>query len=244
MEFFDLMSISHRDMMILNPSTPEKIVKLGSALGMNEGSRVVDFGCGCAGPLSLWARHYGVTGVGVDISEDFCQRGRRSLADNGLTDRIEIVCSPGTDYSIQEGAFDIATCIGATFVFGGYRQTVQALKRAVGPRGRLAIGEVYWQVDTVPPEYARKEASVQTELSILQITREEGLQLDYVIRADRDDWDQYSSDNWHNLLRWLEDNPSHPDREQVFIHLRDSQDDYLRFERQYLGWAIYVLTRL
>jgi hypothetical protein len=32
MEFFDLMSISHRYMEILNPTTPEKIIKLGKLL--------------------------------------------------------------------------------------------------------------------------------------------------------------------------------------------------------------------
>ena len=50
MEFFDLMSISHRYMEILNPSTPEKIVKLGKLLKLKKGNRVIDFGCGCAEP--------------------------------------------------------------------------------------------------------------------------------------------------------------------------------------------------
>ena len=40
MEFFDLMSISHRYMEILNPSTPEKIIKLGKILKLKKGSQV------------------------------------------------------------------------------------------------------------------------------------------------------------------------------------------------------------
>ena len=51
MEFFDLMSISHRYMEILNPSSSEKIIKLGKLLKLKKGNRVIDFGCGCAGPL-------------------------------------------------------------------------------------------------------------------------------------------------------------------------------------------------
>ena len=242
MKFFELMSISHRDMEILNPSTPEKIIKLGKILRLKEGSRVIDFGCGCAEPLALWAEEFGITGTGIDISENFCDRARKKLVAKGLADRIKIVCSPGADYVFEEGAFHAATCIGATFVWGGYRQTIQAMKRAIHQEGRLGIGETYWLSDTVPPEYAQKQTSTYPEAELARITREEGFELEYVIRASHDDWDRYFSDNWYGLIRWLKENPAHPDREQVFKHLRASQDDYVRFERSYMGWAMYCLV--
>lgn len=74
MDFFDLMSISHRYMEILNPSTSEKIIKLGKLLKLKEGNRVIDFGCGCAEPLIIWAEEFGITGIGIDIS-DVLNRG-------------------------------------------------------------------------------------------------------------------------------------------------------------------------
>src|SRR5512136_224876 len=104
MEFLDIMSIAHRYMEIINPSTPEKIIKLGKLLQLNKGSRVIDFGCGCAEPLTLWAEEFGITGIGIDISEDFCDRAKKKLAMRGLSDRIEIVCSNGLDYVFEEGA--------------------------------------------------------------------------------------------------------------------------------------------
>jgi ubiquinone/menaquinone biosynthesis C-methylase UbiE len=242
MEFFDLMSISHRYMEILNPSSSEKIIKLGKLLKLKKGNRVIDFGCGCAEPLTLWAEEFGITGIGIDISEDFCDRARKKLAVRGLSDRIVIVCSPGSDYVFEEGAFDAATCIGATFVFGGYRQTIQAMKRAIHPKGRLGIGETHWLCDQVPPEYAQKQTSTYTETELTQITRDEGFELEYIIRSGHDDWDRYYSDTWYGLLHWLEENPNHPDHEQVFKHFRTDQDDYLQFQRQYMGWAMYCLA--
>jgi cyclopropane fatty-acyl-phospholipid synthase-like methyltransferase len=119
MDFFDLMSISHRYMEILNPSTSEKIIQLGKLLKLKKGSRVIDFGCGCDEPLTLWAEEFGITGIGIDISRDYCDRARDKLVKRGLSGQIEIVCSPATDYVFEEGTFDAATCIGATFVFGG-----------------------------------------------------------------------------------------------------------------------------
>ena len=168
MEFFDLMNISHRYMDILNPSTSEKIIKLGKLLKLKKGNRVIDFGCGCAEPLILWAEEFGITGIGIDISEDFCDRARKKLAVRGLSDQIEIVCSPAADYVFEEGAFDAATCIGATFVFGGYQQTIQAMKRAVHQNGRLGIGETHWLSNQVHPEYAQKQATTHTEPELTQ----------------------------------------------------------------------------
>ncbi len=242
MEFMDLMSISHRYMEILNPSTPEKIIKLGKLLGLKKGGRIIDFGCGCAEPLALWGEEFGITGIGIDISADFCDRARQKLASKGLSDRIEIVCSSGADYKFEEGAFDAATCIGSTFIFGGYRQTIQTLKRATSPDGRLGIGETYWIKDEVHPVYAQAQTTTFTETQLAQFSRDEGFELEYIIRASRDDWDRYVSDGWYALIRWLKENPVHPDHDQVFEYFRADQDDYLRFQRQYMGWAMYCLA--
>ncbi|PPD58462.1 SAM-dependent methyltransferase [Dehalogenimonas etheniformans] len=242
MEFFDLMSISHRYMEILNPSTPEKIIKLGKLLQLGRGSRVIDFGCGCAEHLTLWAEEFGIGGVGIDICEDFCDRARKKLALRGLSDKIEIVCSNGADYVFEEGAFDAATCIGATFIFGDYQKTVQILKRAVHQNGRLGIGETHWLSNWIDPEYAQKQTTTNTESALARLTRDEGFELEYIIRASSDDWDRYISDSWYGFIRWLEENPMHPDYEQVQKYFRSDQDDYLRFQRQYMGWAMYCLA--
>jgi ubiquinone/menaquinone biosynthesis C-methylase UbiE len=242
MDFFDLMGISHRYMEILNPSTPEKIIKLGKLLKLKQGSRVIDFGCGTAESLIIWAEEFGINGIGIDISKDFCDRAKKKLAERGLSDRIKIVCSNGVDYVFEEGVFDAATCVGATFIWGGYQKSIHAMKRAINQNGRLGIGETYWLSDQVPPEYAQKQTITHTEPELAQITRDEGFELEYIIRASPDDWERYYSDNWCALIRWLKENPTHPDREQVFKHFRASQDDYLQFQRQHIGWAMYCLT--
>ena len=242
MDFFKIMDIAHRYMEILNPSSSEKIIKLGKLLKLKKGDRVIDFGCGCAEPLILWAEEFGIDGIGIDLSEEFCDRARKKLAMRGLSDRIEIVCSPAADYKFEEGAFDAATCIGATFIFGGYRQTIQTLKQAAHQNGRLGIGETHWLTNQVLPEYAQKQLTTYTESELTKLTRDEGYELEYIIRASRDDWDRYMSDNWYGLIRWLEENPDHPERNQVLKHFRSDQEDYFQFQRQYMGWAMYCLV--
>jgi len=128
------------------------------------------------------------------------------------------------------------------FAFGGFQQTIQAMKRAVNENGCLGIGETYWLSNQVPPDYAQKQTTTYTEAELAQFARNEGFELEYIIRASRDDWDRYISDNWVGLLRWLEENPNHPDYEQVLQHFRADQDDYLQFQSQYMGWALYCLS--
>jgi hypothetical protein len=47
---------------------------------------------------------------------------------------------------------------------------------------------------------------------------------------------------WHSMIRWLKENPGHADYQQVRDFLRTDQDDYFRFYRPYMGWAMYILT--
>lgn len=242
MEFFDLVNISEKYMELINPTTPEKMVTIGKYLRLSEGSRVLDFGCGFGEALVLWAEQYGAGGIGIDVRPYACERAGKKVDDRGLAERIEIVCGKGADYRFEPRTFDAATCIGASFVWGGYREAVGAMKDAVRSGGRLAVGEPYWRTDCVPPEYTRKEQSIHTESDLLEITREEGFDLEYVVRGSDDDWDRYEAENWHGLVRWIEENPEHAERREVIDHLHKSQDEYLRYGRKYLGWAVYVLA--
>jgi SAM-dependent methyltransferase len=242
MEFFDLVDISEQHLELASPTTPDKLLALGRYLRLRPGSRVIDYACAYAEALVLWAEAHGVSGVGVELREHACRRARAKIAQRGLGDRIEVVCCAADAYELGEQRFDAATCIGASFVFGGYRPTIRALRDAVRPGGRLGIGEPYWKSDRVPPGYAAQNPSFHDEPELARIARQEGYEFEYVVRASQDDWDRYEAGNWHGLVRWLEENPTHPEREAVRAHLREQQDEYLAYGRAYLGWAMYVLA--
>ena len=246
MEFFELMDISHRYLEILNPSSHEKILAVGDVLNLNTGSdnRVIDFGCGKGELLALWAEKFGISGTGVDISEQFCETAISRIKERNLDNRINIVHANGAEYTTVDQDYDAGLCIGATFIWGGFRETIQALRKFVKPEGKLVIGEVYWLKNDIPQEYLNGSAPPGTmyEHELLQVANEEGYDIEYMVRASLDDWDRYNAGNWRGLVRWIHDNPDHPERQDIIDHLRTNQDDYLRYEREYLGWAIYVLN--
>jgi SAM-dependent methyltransferase len=242
MQFLDLKDISEQFMELVNPTTPEKIIKAGQIAGIKLGHKVIDFGCGYAEPLILWAKKYGISGVGIDIRPKACERAELKVARNGLAHRIEIICGDAAKYAFPVHSFDLAACIGASFIWGTFADAVRAMKEAILPRGKLVIGEAYWLTDNVPVEFRTQEKDVKTETELLQIARQQGFDFEYVLHSNTDDWDRYEAENWYALLRWIEEHPKHPERQQVIDHLHESQEEYTRYGRMYLGWALYVLN--
>lgn len=239
--FFDLKDISEKYIEILDPTSAEKIFKAGEIMGMKKGETIIDFGCGYAEPLVLWAEKYGIQGVGIDKRGFAVQRAAKKVFQRGLADRIQIAQADGAHFEFEPNSFDYATCIGATFIWDVFVNAVRAMKKAIKPGGKLAIGEVYWLVDNYPPECLKFYPNFNHEHELLYDIWNEGLELVHVIRSTTEDWDNYEMANWRGLLEWIDQNPEHPDRDEVIRHLHDSQDEYLHYGRKYIGWGIYVM---
>ena len=95
MHLFDFYDISERFIELINPTSPDKIIALGKYLELADHCRIIDFGCGYAEPLVLWAENFGISAIGIDIREKACERARNKIARKGLSGRIRIVCGKG-----------------------------------------------------------------------------------------------------------------------------------------------------
>ena len=78
-------------------------------LVLREGDHLADLGCGWGGMLIYAAQNYGITGVGVSLSQPQVEYANRRIAELGLQDRIEVRLS---DYRDLEGSFDKVASIG------------------------------------------------------------------------------------------------------------------------------------
>jgi ubiquinone/menaquinone biosynthesis C-methylase UbiE len=242
MNFLDLKNISEQSMELLNPTSPEKLIKAGLVAGLKSGDRVVDFGCGFAEPLVIWAERFGISGVGIDIRPYACERAESKIASKGLSDRLKIVCADAAGYEYPKHSFDLAACIGATFIWSNFAEAVRAMRLAVKPGAKQIVGEAHWLVDQVPEDFRSAQTEITTEVELFRMARQEGYEFEYVLHSSHDEWDRYEADNWVGLLHWIEANPLHPERNEVMGHLHESQEEYMRYGRMYFGWALYVLT--
>lgn len=216
-----------------NPTSPEKIRRLGEALALGPESRVLDVAAGRGGPALLLAGAFGCTIRCVERAPEFVAAARERVEAARLGDLIEIVEADAAAVKYERSAYDAALCLGATFAFGGLAGTVAALAPPVRPGGFVAIGEPYSRTSEPYDEFvplgetvARFEAA--------------GPRLVTVIRSSDDDWDRYESLHWLAVDEWLRANPEHPQADEFRELDRRRREEYLRRQRDGLGWAILV----
>jgi SAM-dependent methyltransferase len=225
---------------IQNPISPEKILLLGERLGLGPSSRVLDIASGKGAPASLLAEEYGCRVTSVERSPEFA-----AVARERATELIEVIEADASTFEYEPGAYDAALCLGATFVYGGLVQTLRALAPAVRTRGFVAVGEPYWRSWPLPAEFERNEDGEEDEDFVPlreTVARAEstGVEVVSLIDSSLDDWDQYETLHWLALDEWLAANPDDPQADEFRAQGRRYRDRYLRWERDLLGWAIFV----
>src|SRR6266496_1189544 len=73
-------------------------------LGLRQGMRLLDVGCGWGGMVMHAARHYGVRALGVTLSRKQAEWAQKKIAETGLSDLAEV---RHLDYrDVKEGDFD------------------------------------------------------------------------------------------------------------------------------------------
>ncbi|MCQ4080508.1 cyclopropane-fatty-acyl-phospholipid synthase family protein [Streptomyces sp. RB6PN25] len=106
-------------------------------LSLREGQRLLDVGCGWGSMVLHAAKRYGVRAVGVTLSVEQAAFARKRIAEEGLTDRVEIRVQ---DYrEITDGPFDAISSIGMAEHVGTtqYRAYAKMLYGLLRPGGRL-----------------------------------------------------------------------------------------------------------
>ena len=79
-------------------------------LGLVQGMRLLDVGCGWGSFVMHAAREYGVGAVGVTLSEEQAAFARAAVASAGLSDRVEIRVQDYRD--VPDGPYDAIASIG------------------------------------------------------------------------------------------------------------------------------------
>ncbi len=166
-------------------------------LGLREGERLLDVGCGWGSFVLHAAARHGVCAVGITLSPNQAELARRRVVKAGLEDRVEIrLC----DYRDLEGAggerFDAIASIGMVEHVGASKIDVYAAQLAglLHPGGRLlnhgiarlrhgdpeagAFSERYVFPDAAPLHVSR--ILLALERAGIEPTHVEGFRQDYV----------------------------------------------------------------
>ncbi|WP_055697977.1 SAM-dependent methyltransferase [Streptomyces silaceus] len=121
----------------LEDAQRDKLDLVCRKLGLRPGMRLLDVGCGWGSMAIHAAREYGVGVVGVTLSREQAAYARKRIADEGLTDRIEIRVQDYRD--VRDGPYDAISSIGMAEHVGAerYLEYASDLHALLKPGGRL-----------------------------------------------------------------------------------------------------------
>lgn len=223
-----------------NPTSAEKLLLLGRQLGLRAASRVLDVASGRGGPALLLAREHGCTWHGIELSPDFQAVAVERIAEAGLADRVAFELGDGAAATFEPESYDAALCLGASFVYGSLADTVETLAPAVKSGGHVVVGEPYWRRLPLPDDYEDRNEPWTTLEGAVAVFETSGLPVVSVIVSSEDDWDRYETLHWQAVEQWLAANPGDPDADEIRSRHEQYKRNYLRHQREHLGWAIFV----
>ncbi len=248
MDMWKFFNITHREHVLCNPMSPEKLEQLVALFYLQPGARVLDIACGKGEFLIRLAERYrDITGTGVDFSP-YCIADVRKKHQERVPDaQLQFLEMDGAKYVPETWeSFNLAACIGASWIYGGHGGTLNALRKMAAPESLIVVGEPYWRHE---PEREYLEAiglaraDFGTHYQNVEIGREQGLEAVYTLVSNQDDWDRYEGLQWHAVESWAANHQDDPDVEAVLQRVRKGKAAYLRWGRETLGWAIYVFKK-
>ncbi|KUM72054.1 SAM-dependent methyltransferase [Streptomyces curacoi] len=121
----------------LEAAQHDKLDLICRKLDLKPGQRLLDVGCGWGSMAMHAARAYGVRVAGITLSQEQAAYARKRVADEGLTDKVEIRVQDYRD--VDDGPFDAISSIGMAEHVGAerYLEYADVLHRLLKPGGRL-----------------------------------------------------------------------------------------------------------
>ena len=245
LRFHEIGEKNHR---ILNPFTQEKLMLLGEICRLEPGMRQLDLACGKGEMLCRWAEHFGIQGTGVDISQVFLTAAQARAEELSVTSKVEFILGDAANFQAEPDSYDIVSCIGANWIGGGTRGTLELIKQKglkLNAESLILMGEIFWREE--PSEEAlaamgtqRGEWAIGLE-EIVEILEDAGTHPVEMLLATDTDWDRYESMHWWAYERWMRENADDPEFDEVMAFARESRLNYFRYERPLCDWGVFVL---
>jgi SAM-dependent methyltransferase len=239
-------SIGHKHHLVCNPLSEAKLDEIVELMALPEHARVLDIGCGKGEFLLRTAARWRDTAVGVDLSPYFVADACARVKSAGLDSSVQIVQGDGSEYNVEPSSFDVTACIGASWIWGGFRGTLGALRAWTKPGGLIVAGEPFWR-RTPSPDYLKasqlSESTFSSHYGNSEIGTGLGLLLLHAVVSNQDDWDRYEGYQWYAAELYGQRVPEDPDLPEIRQKVRQARHTYLQWGRDEVGWAVYLFLK-
>jgi hypothetical protein len=226
----------------------DKYKRLVSLLKMKAGERLLDIASGKAEFVVQMMKEYKQISVtAIDKSPYHSKDGMDNIAKQLPKADVNYLVMDAAEYKPEKpNYFDVTVCLGADWIYGGYEGTIKAMIEMTKNNGHIVLGEPFWRSDP-PKEFLEKsglkDENFGTHYDNVKTAENFGLHILYTIVSNKDDWDTYEGLQWYSAEKYAQENPDDKDIDDLLKTIHKDRDEYLKWRRDYLGWAIYVFMK-
>ena len=116
--------------------------ELANLVGLSQGQKVLDLGCGLGGPSRFIAGEYGCDVTGIDLIPEFIQIASAIAEKVGLTDKVRFQLCNILDLPFKADAFDMVWSQHTLMNISNKAKLFNQIHRVLKPNGILALYEV------------------------------------------------------------------------------------------------------
>ncbi|MBN1214600.1 MAG: methyltransferase domain-containing protein [Candidatus Lokiarchaeota archaeon] len=248
MEVWKYYNETHKEHLVCNPMSIEKLNELITLLELKPGSKVLDIATGKGEFLIRLVEKYNVSAIGVDQSPYHLADAKRKAKEYVPNADLTLIKMDGANYMPNTlESFDLTSCLGASWIYNGHEGTLKYLMSQTKRNGLVVVGEPFW-ISNPPKEYFDlseiKYEMFSNHAENVQIGENLGLKILYTFVSTHDEWDRYLGLQWYAMDKYAQAHPEDPDLPEMLIKLNKEKTLYLKWERDVLGWAIYVFRKM
>jgi SAM-dependent methyltransferase len=248
MDIWKYYDVTHKEHLVCNPISIEKLKELITLLTLKSGSKVLEIATGKGEFLIQLVENHNVSAIGVDISPYHLGDAKRKAKERVPNADLTLIEMDGANYkSKTPESFDLTCCLGASWIYNGYEGTLKYLMTQTKRNGILVVGEPFW-ISKPPKEYFDlsdiKYEMFSSHAGNVQIGENLGLRLLYTLVNTQDEWDKYLGLQWYAMDKYAQGYPEDPDLPDFLAKLNKEKKLYLQWEREAFGWAIYVFRKM
>ncbi|MBZ0294045.1 MAG: class I SAM-dependent methyltransferase [Anaerolineae bacterium] len=224
------------------PMSLSRADDLIKALDLPPRSTVVDLGCGDGTFLCRLAAQTSIAAVGIDNDDTLIRQARKQWTNRISASEVKFIDGDAAHYFTEMAPVDAIICIGAEFIFGGYRELLEGAVQRLNPNGRMLLGTLYWKQDP-PADYLALMGGENPHVDLsttVTATYETGFMPLAIHRSNADEWDAFESH--HARKRYLSAVESgQPDmRERAW----QWQSGYLKWGMSTMGFCFLILQKI
>jgi SAM-dependent methyltransferase len=247
MDLWKYYDLTHKEHLVCNPTSVEKLNELIDLLALKSGSKVLEIATGKGEFLIRLIEKYNVSAIGVDLSPYHLGDAKKKAIERVPNADLTLIEMDGANYQPDTPeCFDLACCLGASWIYEGHEGTLKYLMNQTKRNGLVVVGEPFW-IGKPPKKYFDlsevKYETFSTHPGNVQIGEKLGLKLLYIFVSSLDEWDRYIGLQWYATDKYVQAHPSDPDLPELLAKLNKEKNLYLKWEREAIGWAIYMFRK-